>query len=76
MNKKKFIATGHVGNPRLNLEEELKDEPIINCKHASYCQVKNFGRINCLTESSIKNCATYKFYQKYGENYNMLGVGC
>jgi len=55
--------------------EALEDEvPKVNdCKHREYCNIKKFGNINCLFEK--EECQTFKFYERYGENYNQLGIG-
>lgn len=53
------------------VEEEI---PKVICRHHSYCSVRQFGRINCLTQSSIQGCQTYKFFERY-PNYKELGVG-
>ncbi len=34
------------------------------CKYSEFCNVRKFGRINCLAENTIKTCQTYKFYEK------------
>jgi hypothetical protein len=47
--------------------------PKVICKHQLYCIAKNMGNTNCLTDQ--QRCETYKFYNKYGENWNSLGVG-
>jgi len=43
------------------------------CEHHKYCVVKQFGR-DC-SHPAYKTCQTWKFYNKYGEEGNMLGVG-
>ena len=70
------LGTGHVGNP---LEDKIEDEipseqPKIYCPHHEYCTVKKFGRINCLTKSSVETCQSYKFYNRYGDGGNFLGI--
>jgi hypothetical protein len=34
------------------------------CPYSPYCNVRKFGRINCLTEYTIKTCQTYKYFKK------------
>ena len=52
-----------------NKTEVTGSEGVYNCPHYSYCPVRSFGRINCLTPSTIKTCATYIFYNKYGKDF-------
>lgn len=40
-------------------------KPIFECKYFDNCDIRKFGRINCLTKDTIKTCRTYKFYEKY-----------
>jgi len=42
-------------------KKEVKRKPIIECHYYSYCPVKNFGRINCIT--NYKDCISYKNYE-------------
>jgi hypothetical protein len=46
----------------------------IYCRHHDYCRTRQFSRINCLTESAVQGCASYRFYEKY-PNYDGMGVG-
>ena len=48
--------------------------PNNKCPHIEYCHVRKFGRINCMNERTIRSCQTYKFYNRYGADYNMLGI--
>ena len=60
----------------MKLENLLpKTKSKVKCKHFQYCKVKYFGNIDCLNKNSIETCQTYKYYQRYGEDYNKLGVG-
>ena len=45
-----------------------------SCPHTSYCNVKKFGKINCMNENTIKSCQTYKFYNRYGEDWNQCFI--
>ena len=58
----------------IDKHKPTKEEFKTNCPHHSYCNVKKFGRINCLTDSTIKTCQTYKFYEKYGKGYNEMFI--
>ena len=42
------------------------------CPYESYCNVRKFGRINCMKP---KDCQTFKFYEKYGKNYDEMFIG-
>ena len=44
------------------------------CPHIEYCDVRKMKRINdeyidCFLDNA-KNCQTYKFYNKYGNDWN------
>jgi len=54
------------------IPKELIEEPRMDCPHYLYCNIRVFGRINCLF--GYKNCQTYKFYEKY-PNYGEMFVG-
>lgn len=51
-----------------------KDKTKINCLHYEYCNTRKFGRINCLTKSTMENCQTYKFFERYGKDYNEMFI--
>lgn len=67
----------HLRNKSSRLETfvipKVEEVSKIICRHQSYCIAKNLGNINCLTGQ--KQCASFGFYNKYGENYNSLGIG-
>jgi len=49
------------------------------CPHIKYCITRKTIRdkhefINCFLDN-VSNCQTYKFYNRYGEDYNELGIG-
>jgi len=74
-----FSRNAREGHPSLEIEV-TEDKPNTNkfqikCPHYDYCNVRTFGRINCMTRSTIKSCQAYKFYERYGEEGNGLGVG-
>ena len=46
------------------------------CKHNEYCNVRKAqGRGNCFAMQEPVTCQTYKFYEKYGMDWNNLGIG-
>lgn len=46
------------------------------CKHNTYCNVrKGNGRGNCFAMEEPITCKIYKFYDKYGLDWNNLGIG-
>ncbi|KKM04650.1 hypothetical protein LCGC14_1762070 [marine sediment metagenome] len=52
----------------LNLEKYI-------CEHDQYCIVKKtLNKKHCSLDYTNK-CQTWKFYTKYGESWNDLGVG-
>ena len=76
-NKKHFVATGHT-----NLEGTLSKEELFNlaekhnCIHDSYChKLQLMPKEHCSKDYS-KVCGQVKrYYDKYGEAGNHLGVG-
>lgn len=63
---------GSTGSKELahNQLEALGDdipEVKYDCKYFQSCKVKDFGRINCLTPSTIHSCSSYKFRERYKE---------
>jgi len=80
--KKEDLPLGNSLDSRSDAGEEIKQRvmPVdadshsadILCPHSNYCNIKEFGNQDCL---DYKNCQTYKYYQRYGEGYNALGVG-
>lgn len=84
--KLKFIFTSQASHELSNgkkitttqLEEMIvpksEDKPNkVVCRHQDYCNVRLLGNTNCLAEQ--QRCETFKFYNKYGESWNNLGVG-
>lgn len=64
---------GHLRNRKL--EEKLPGTNIPICIHDEYCLVKRtLNKAHC-SEDYAKTCQTAKFYLRYGEGYNQLGVG-
>jgi len=52
----------------------------ILCNHIEYCMFRktkkmNHENVNCNKLYAKANCKEYKNYEKYGEDYNELGVG-
>ena len=76
-----FSRNAREGHPK-NLEEKLPDEqtPII-CEHRGYCSFRKNIRdqhkyIDCSVPQEKYKCGQIKkFYNKYGEAGNQLGVG-
>lgn len=58
LSKPLFNQTGGTGSA------DTYDKTKIECPHYEHCNVRLFGRINCITD--YKDCQTYKFYQRYG----------
>lgn len=67
----KLIHTESLDEYVIPKSEERQTKVI--CEHQSYCLAKGTTRINCLTGQN--NCQSFKFYNRYGENYNGLGMG-
>ena len=66
-------------NPLEKLSKEPMDlTPLVNhiCKYALYCLVKKTLNKSHCSKDYAKTCQTAKFYLKYGEKYNQMGVGC
>ena len=55
-----------------NLEKKLPDETPINCPHKEYCPLPKYS-MKCIFGRN--DCKSFKFYKKYGEMWNQLGVG-
>jgi hypothetical protein len=69
-----FSKTARGGHKPLDvIAEGIEPEPNINCPHQAYCSVKAFGTINCIIHPN--SCQTHRFYEKYGMNYNQIGIG-
>jgi hypothetical protein len=43
------------------------------CPHILYCNVKPM-REDCKSENRIASCQTYKFYERYGKEYNQMFI--
>ena len=76
LHPRKALGTGHIGNP---LEDVVEISPIPKdigfCEHEAYCIIRiNEQKICFNVNNPRKQCQ--KFYDKYGENGNQLGVGC
>jgi hypothetical protein len=63
---KHFIATGHLG------KKVVDAKPVFDCPHDEYCNIKKFGRINCINDGV--HCRTKQFYDRYGQNYQELFI--
>ena len=74
--KKIFTSQGNLNLGRnrehRRLEAKLDNEEPEQCKHKKYCPLKQYS-MKCVFNRN--NCQSYKFYEKYGEGYNHLGVG-
>jgi len=70
--KRKALGTGHVGR----LEDKLPETFIPPCSHEVYCnKLKNLPKAHCSADY-MKVCGQVKkFYDKYKEAGNQLGVG-
>jgi len=44
------------------------------CRHFHYCNVTKITGRDC-SHPAYETCQTNKFYERYGENYNQMGVG-
>ena len=76
--KRHAIFTGHIaGSLNENLEEKLPEIFIPSCPHDSYCfKLQTMPKAHC-SEDYMKVCGQVKrFYDKWGEQGNQLGVGC
>jgi len=71
--KRRFLGTGHIGG---SLEVNLPDAFIPPCKHDIYChKLTTMPKAHC-SEEYMKVCGQVKkFYDKYGEQGNQMGVG-
>ncbi len=70
--KKHIIFSGHVGR----LEDKLPDNKIPLCPHNSYCHKRISLGHNCFAAQEAKECGQVKrFYDKYEEAGNQIGVG-
>ena len=69
---RKALGTGHIGR----LEEKLPDTFIPHCEHEAYChKLQLMPKAHC-SEDYVKVCGQVKkFYDKYGEQGNKMGVG-
>ena len=45
------------------------------CEYYNKCNMRIFGRINCINEHTIKQCSNYKMYKKEDEE-NYIGAIC
>lgn len=62
--------------PDFIIPQSTPEVPKIICEYHPICKARHFGRINCLTKSTVQGCPSYKFYERYGIEYlNNLGVG-
>ena len=58
------------------LEDKLPENKIELCKHNDYCNIRIAnGRGNCFANDEPRTCQTFRFYERYGEEWNQLGVG-
>ena len=71
-NDRKAILTGHIGNLLEREAEETTTQQVKECKHKDYCTSTQFS-MKCIF--GINNCNIKKFYDRYGEDYNLQGVG-
>lgn len=69
-----FSRTARAGGDLILEEIAETPEQVLECRHFEYCNTRRFGHINCLTKSSIENCSSWKYYNKYGEQGNYLGI--
>lgn len=81
---RKFLGAGHVSK---SIEERAeyagdgifivpKDNSSIPlCPHNDYCSIRRIKGHNCFLAQEAKDCQTKKYYDKYGEPGNQMGVG-
>jgi len=76
MVRKIFTSQGNLdlgrNREQRRLEAKLDREESIDCKHKPYCPLPKFS-MKCIFNR--KDCQSYRFYERYGELYNYLGVG-
>ena len=73
--KRHFVGTGHIAGS-LDSFVDMKEIPsgVEFCEHEAYCIIRKATGKICFNENNPrKQCQ--KFYDKYGEDYNSLGVG-
>ena len=71
---KKIIAAGHVGGLESIAEVKNLPKDVTFCEHESYCIIRRRTGKICFNENNPrKQCQ--KFYDKYKEGGNYLGVG-
>ena len=58
-------------NYKKTIESEVEQGESV-CKYFHYCMVKKDGR-DC-SAPTYKTCKTWELYNKYGEEYNSLGI--
>lgn len=58
-----------------SLDDKVEKKNIPLCPHNEYCGVRKIKGYNCFLAQEAKNCETYKFYERYGEGWDQLGVG-
>ncbi len=75
---RKALGTGHTSKKPLEKMTEEANLTLLAdliCSHDIYCNVKiTLDKAHCSKEYA-KNCQTNKFYDRYGEKGNQLGVG-
>lgn len=73
--RKHFLGRGHVGKGK-KLEDTVKDSKIELCEYNDFCHKRKQQGYNCFELQEAKECGQVKkFYDKYGENGNGLGIG-
>ncbi len=60
---------------KIKLEDKIEKPKIEFCKHNDYCSVRKNRGGNCFAADEPRYCESYKFYERYGEQWNQLGVG-
>lgn len=70
--KRHFIGAGHIGR----LERKLPESFIPPCKHDPYCtKLQTISKAHC-SKDYMENCGQVKkYYDKWGEGWNHMGVG-
>jgi len=73
---RRALGTGHIGKPLESIgNTSILPEDVPFCEHHEYCVIRKSKEKICFSENTPrKQCQ--KFYDRYGKDYNQLGVGC
>ncbi len=69
---RKALGTGHAKISRL--EQKLPEKRIKFCIHNDYCHIRIRKKYDCLKSKSNACGQIKKFYDKYGEAGNQIGI--